>query len=165
MIRLFDCKLIWGRVKHAAHHAVRPRRPHRIGRARRWRRVAGAATSKPAIVGFTCVVVGGTGGWLAGGAPGWSALPPVERPAPLSHYWPPEAIAALPPGTILPPEYALPPVEILNTPLPVVPIEIAGPPRLLPDVPAETPRPIPEPGSLALLLPVLAAFAAWRKRA
>lgn len=150
MLRAWNC---WPLIRHATVRIAKRHRPHRIGR--HMRRAAGVAASKPAIVGYVCVAVGG-GMWgglprergpLPASAPGISAnkgnfLPLIGGiPGPLA-YMPPEGVAELPAGFV-----SLPQIAFFSVPDCCVPLPQPG---------QETPQPqqpIPEPPSLALLLP------------
>jgi hypothetical protein len=120
----------------AARHGIKRRRHRGI------RRLAHAAVSKPAIVGWLCVATGALIPPLftvpaAFPAVVRSGSAPVEIPGASV-----ELFAPLPPG--LPPTIEWP---------------VIGPPTLLPDVP-EIPTRVPEPSSLAMLATALAGLGA-----
>jgi hypothetical protein len=75
---IIQCTPVYaGAVGRAIRHVIRHARPHRIGHhTHPFRKLAHAAISKPAIIGYTCVAVGGGGalGTLGGGwGVGWHA--------------------------------------------------------------------------------------------
>jgi hypothetical protein len=128
-------------VKHAAKHAIkrRPRRLHHHAR-----RAAGFATSKPAVIGYVCVAVGGIGGTVS-----------IFSPSPEAPRIDTQAIGG---GFD---------IESFGPTAPQFPLLSPGlPPVIGPTLPPETPTMrIPEPGSALLLATaVVAAIAAIRGR-
>jgi hypothetical protein len=121
-----------------------------------------AAISKPAIVGYTCVVVGG-------GA--WMGMPesPGAKPGP-QVYLPPEAIAGLPAGVAFLPagaEIISPAGEaVLGTTIgfssPPTEMTPSSPLTRLPQAPSSPRQPVSEPSSLLLLVGALALLRALR---
>ena len=139
-----DC---WPIFRPAASHVARHVRRHRIGRV--VRHAAYAATSKPAIIGFVCVVLPG-GFWA-----GWpSAGLPTPGGQPTGQY------TDIAPS--LPTEY---PSSLLYSPR-------SGGASAAPEAesrqavaPSRGRRlSIPEPASLTLLVTALASLVVWRFR-
>jgi hypothetical protein len=217
---IIQCTPVYaGAVGRAIRHVIRHARPHRIGHhAHPFRKLAHAAISKPAIIGYTCIAVGGGGalgtlgggwgeGWqspgtgtgvgagtgtgyesagAAGPGTGWSlagfdtealaAAPlssltqgPVTYEVPLSHH------DARPPIEAL-----LPPLSGRSAAHGTEHVAAASGPESVPnhssgDVgtvsgpvleSSHDTTPVPEPGSLSLLIvPLLAAFALVRRKA
>jgi len=153
--------LAWGRGARHVHRGRHVRRARRVGKA------AGAATARTTArkaVTWVCVATGIAGGGLGGGmwAGGWFGPVPVERRA--EAVLPPAgagfagggALAALPPEFTAPQQFAalIPPLTVSQPTMPA--------PLTQATQATQAPRPVPEPGSLALLLPALAALIAWR---
>jgi len=167
--------LAWGRRARHAHRVRHYRRVRRVGKA------AGAATARMSARGaltWVCVAVPLVGGGIGGGMLGWGrfgpAPAPVERPgitgrgfgitggiaggtAPLAPFPPGVGEIEVPPEFTAPQQFAA-----------LIPPQIPAAPNLVPEfggipqTPPKSPRPVPEPGSLALPLPALAALIAWR---
>ncbi len=74
---MIRCWPLFGRIKHARHF-IKHHRPRRLGRHAR--RAAGIAVSKPAIVGYVCVAVGGIGSDVSIFSPSPEA-PKIDTPA------------------------------------------------------------------------------------
>lgn len=127
---------------------VKSRSAPRVHHPRRLHRVAHAAISKPAIVGWLCVAVTG---WPAPlGQPAIASIPSAS----------PTITADSSPWDVLP-------CCAVDVPPPTIEIPIIGPPVLLPDVPLVPPTPptrVPEPRSLAMLATALVAWAITRGR-
>ena len=141
MPAILHCWPLYRAVKHAVRHAIK--RHHRP--SRHAHRIARVVASKPAIIGYVCVAV--TGGFIAN-------LPQFTQWGNISN------IPAT--GTTFD-DFPIPPLPLLSGGT------SAGDASPLAERPWAAPlsrdgHPIPEPSSLALLLPALTAVAVWMRR-
>lgn len=173
------CRLIKAAVKQATT-ATRPIRRYR--HIRRLGKVAAAAKSKTAIVGWLCIATGG-GFWVVGEFVAPIRITPemgVTNRGGVEIQLTPQ-LNALPGNSGLievSGEFSVLPPDILAGPVPAVEILLSQPgelafapvpdccspaPQPAPEAPPEQPTPVPEPASLALLATAVAA-GLWKGR-